>query len=133
VEGGFVWAVARDAVIQMAIHDEIFYQMAVADELQLTADEKELAKLTLEDLMEELEERDGAEKLGVTEEELGETAEHIALAQKYQDIYAQMHEKSYEDYVFTADAYTELLEKQDYSINESVWRKVGVGTVTLDF
>jgi hypothetical protein len=133
VEGGFVWAVARDTVIQMAIHDEIFYQMAVEEEIGLTADEKEEVRLTLDDFWADLTDRGGEQKLGVTEAEIAATVERIALAQKYQDLYAEMHERSYEDYEFTADAYTALLEEQDYSINDTVWRKVGVGTVTLEF
>jgi hypothetical protein len=131
VEGGFVWAVARKSTIQMAIHDEIFYQMATEDGLELTADEKEQAELVLGDVWEELCDRDGEELLGVTEEEMAVTAERIALAQKYQNIYAEMHEKTYDDYEFTTDTYSKLLEKQDYSIDENVWNKVGMGKVTI--
>jgi hypothetical protein len=94
-------------------------------------DEKETAGLMLDDVWADLIDRGGEEKLGIEKEELVETVEHIALAQKYQDIYAQMYDKSYEDYEFTGDAYTKLLEKQDYSIDENVWNKVGMGTVTL--
>jgi hypothetical protein len=132
VEGGFVWAVARDAVMQMAIHDEIFYQMALEEELELTEEEKEQVRLKLSDVWEELTERGGEQKLGVTKEELSGTEERIALAQKYQDLYAQMHEKSYADYEFTEDAYTALLGKQDYTIYDTVWEKVGIGSVTLE-
>jgi hypothetical protein len=131
VEGGFVWSVARKSAIRMAIHDELFYQMATDEGLTLNVDEKETAGLMLDDVWADLIDRGGEEKLGIEKEELVETVEHIALAQKYQDIYAQMYDKSYEDYEFTGDAYTKLLEKQDYSIDENVWNKVGMGTVTL--
>jgi hypothetical protein len=133
VEGGFVWAVARDAAIQMAIHDEIFYRMAADDGLTLTDEEMERAQMTLADFWADLTDRGGEQMLGMEEDEFADTVEHIALAEKYQDLYAEMNGKAYEDYEFTADAYTALLEEQDYTINEDVWGKVGVGTVTLEF
>jgi hypothetical protein len=132
VEGGFVWAVARKTIIQMAIHDEIFCQMAEQDELSLTATEKKLAELTAQDIWDDLCDRGGDEGLGVSRDDITETAERIALAEKYQDIYAEMNDLTYDDYEFTADAYEELLEKQDYSIDENVWNKVGIGTVSVN-
>ena len=42
----YVYAAARNAVIQMAIHDEVFYEMAMQEEIELTddgADERVLA------------------------------------------------------------------------------------------
>jgi hypothetical protein len=133
VEGGFVWVVARNAMMDMAIHDEVFYQMAVDEGLELTASEKEQANLTLEDFWADLTDRGGEQMIGVTKEEFAETVDRITLAQKYQGIYAAMQEKSYEDYDFTADDYAALLEKQDYTVYDTVWRKVGVGNVTLTF
>jgi hypothetical protein len=43
-----------------------------------------------------------------------------------------MKDLSYENLEFTGEAYEKLLEKQDYSIDEEVWNKVGIGTVTVN-
>lgn len=132
VEGGFVRIVARNAAMQMAIHDEIFYRMATEEELELTEEEVRQAKLTCEDFWSDLQERDGQKALGVTAEELSATVSKIALAQKYQDIYAQMHNKSYDDYEFTAEDYLTLRDEQEYTIDEKVWNRVRFGSVTLE-
>jgi hypothetical protein len=132
VEGGFVWAVARKTIIQMAIHDEIFCRMAEEDGLSLTATEKNKAGLRARDIWDDLCDRGGEEGLGVSEEDITETARRVALSEKYQEIYAGMKDLSYEDFEFTGEAYEELLGKQDYSIDEEVWNKVGIGTVTVN-
>jgi hypothetical protein len=132
VEGGFVRVLARNAAMQMAIHDEIFYRMALAEELELTTEETQQAELVMQDFWSDLQDRDGQEKLGVTREELDTTVRKIALAQKYQDIYAQMNDQSYDDYDYTADAYLTLRDKQEYTIKENVWKRVGIGSVTLE-
>jgi hypothetical protein len=132
VEGGFVWAVARKSIIQMAIHDEIFCRMAENDGLSLTVSEKNKAGLKARDIWDDLCDRDGEEGLGVTVDDIKETSERAALAEKYQEIYAEMNDLSYEDLEFTGEAYEKLLEKEDYSIDEEVWNKVGIGTVTVN-
>ena len=38
-----------------------------------------------------------------------------------------------EDYDFSGDAYSKLLEKQDYSINKNVVKRLGVGSITLQY
>ena len=65
--------------------------------------------------------------------DIAETMRRIAYAEKYQSIYAQMEEASYEDYDFSGDAYSKLLEKQDYSINKNVVKRLGVGSITLQY
>ena len=40
----YVYAAARNAVIQMAIHDEVFYEMAMQEEIELTDDETQTLK-----------------------------------------------------------------------------------------
>lgn len=58
--------------------------------------------------------------------------EKIALADKYQSIYAEMNQKEYEAYNFNGEAYEALLSEHKYSVNEKVWDRVDFGSVTLD-
>lgn len=48
------------------------------------------------------------EQLGISEEELDSEMEKIALADKYQSIYAEMNQKEYEAYNFNGEAYEAL-------------------------
>ena len=126
----YVYAAARNAVIQMAIHDEVFYEMAMQEEIELTDDETQTLKARTNEFWQDLVE-DGL--LGVQEADIAETMRRIAYAEKYQSIYAQMEGASYEDYDFSGDAYSKLLEKQDYSINKNVVKRLGVGSITLQY
>lgn len=129
----YVYAAARNAVIQMAIHDEVFYEMAMQEEIELTDDEKQTLEDRTNEFWQDLVEDGKNVLLGVQEADIAETMRRIAYAEKYQSIYAQMKEASYEDYDFSGDAYTRLLEKQDYSINKNVVKRLGVGSITLQY
>lgn len=129
----YVYAAARNAVIQMAIHDEVFYEMAMQEEIELTDDETQILKARTNEFWQDLVEDGKDVLLGVQEADIAETMRRIAYAEKYQSIYAQMEEDSYEDYDFSGDAYSKLLEKQDYSINKNVVKRLGVGSITLQY
>lgn len=129
----YVYAAARNAVIQMAIHDEVFYEMAMQEEIELTDDETQTLKARTNEFWQDLVEDGKDVLLGVQEADIAETMRRIAYAEKYQSIYAQMEGASYEDYDFYGDAYSKLLEKQDYSINKNVVKRLGVGSITLQY
>lgn len=132
VEGGFMNAVARKNAMQMAIHDALFYQMAVSAGITLEADDRKHMDNKLEDFWEDLTERQGEKALGISKKDAKKTIQRIAYAQKYQEIYAQLHKGSYDDYVYTADRYQTLLKKQKYKIYNSVWNRVSFGNVTYN-
>ncbi len=131
VDGGFVASSARNAAIQMAIHDELFYQMAMEEELSLTEEEEKELENQINDFWSDLADGEKDQKLGVTREDIGNTMRKMAYAQKYQLIYAELHNKKYEDYDFSAETYKRFMEKQDYKIHKSVWRRIDFGRVTL--
>lgn len=130
-KNGFIRRSARNTVMQMALHDELFYQMA-EDEIELSEEDEKSLELAEQDFWEDLSERDGESRLGVTKEDIRETLRKLTYAQKYQEIYAAMHNKDTEDYDFTADSYLKLLEEQDYTIHNRIWERVSLGSVTLD-
>lgn len=132
VKGGFTRVVARNAAMQMAIHDELMYELALDEGISLSEEDESQLQNSEMDFWTDLTDREGDKRLGVDEDTVKETMRRIAIAQKYQAIYAELHNKTYDDYDFTADAYQEFLEKQDYTINENVWKRVGFGSVTLD-
>lgn len=133
IDGTFVATSARNAAIQMAIHDEIFYQMALDEEVTLTEEEEQKLKNQINDFWSDLTDDGKEKKLGVTREDIESTMRKMAYAQKYQTIYANLQNQNYEDYTFSAEAYKELLEEQNYKIYKNVWRRVDFGCVTLTY
>ncbi len=130
--GEFIRVTARKNAMSMAIHDEIFYEMAVKESITLSDDEKKSLENSQKDFWSDLLDVDGAAKLGVTQEEINATMEKAAIAQKYQEIYAQLNNADTSDYDFSSGRYKELLEENKYQIKEKMWNRVGMGNVTLD-
>lgn len=128
----FVRSLAEKAVRNMAIHDEIFYQMALEEGLSL--DEREEAYLLNEqqDFLMDLS-NEQMERLGVTEEELCESMRKIALANKYQSILAQSNGLYYEDYNYTGAVYELILAEHKVKMDESVWDRISVGNITVNY
>lgn len=128
----FVRKVAENAVKEMAAHDEIFYQMAVEEGLAL--DETETAYLENEilDFLMDISEEQMA-RLGIQEEDVADSLEKIALANKYQSILAQEEGLEYENYDYTGDAYLKLCEKHVIEANAKVWDRISVGSITVNY
>ncbi|MCH5332601.1 MAG: hypothetical protein J1D89_01470 [Agathobacter sp.] len=127
----FIRVQARNAAMQMAIHDVIFSDMADEDGVTL-ADEEE-AKLLFEqtNFWQDLVEDEKVERLGVTKDDIFESMRRVALAEKYQSIYEQITGADEGDYDIEQAAYKELLSAQKYKVRKELWRRVPFGNVTL--
>ncbi len=131
INGEFVKVSAGEAALEMAVHDEIFYQLALANEVELSDEEQEILRERQSDFWTDLPET-AKERIVVSEEELDETMEKMALAQKYQTIYANMQNGSYEEYDFNGDGYQILRENHEVEINNTVWDRLDFGNITLE-
>jgi hypothetical protein len=127
----YIRKAARNAAIQMAIHDELFYRMALDEGITLSDEEETILAETSEETWTDLVDYGKDVRLGVTREDMEETLRKIAYADKMQYIYANMQGLDEEDYDFTSDSYLDFLGKQDYKISEDVWGRVDFGNVTL--
>lgn len=132
IDGEFVKVAARNAAIQMAIHDQVFYDMAVADGIELTEDEQEALRNSQDDFWADLTDEGRNVKLGVEEEDIQYSMFKAAMAQKYQQIYEELQNAEEGDYSFSSDAYQKLLEQKEYEIHKNVWSRVDFGNVTLE-
>ncbi|MGN0415715.1 MAG: hypothetical protein ACI4FX_09510 [Agathobacter sp.] len=130
--GTYVRVAARDAAMQMAIHDEIFYEMAVGEGIRLRSEEEKYLAQAKDDFWSDLSEHGGDKRMGISEKDILSTMRKITYAQKYQQIYAELHNDSYEEYDFTGEAYQKLLKKQEYKIHDEVWKRVSFGSVSLN-
>lgn len=122
---------AKLVTIEMAIHDEIFYQMALAEGMELTEEECEHLTNDQYDFWNDLEEEQQL-ALGVEQEVIDESMRRIALAEKYQYLLAEVNGESFEAYAVGGAAYERLLESHDYEIEDSVWDRVDFGGITVD-
>ena len=131
MNGYFVRVRARDEAMNMAIHDFIFYEMAQELGMELDQEEIDYATGRSEDFWLDLGET-GQARLGITGEELTEDLLRMALAQKYQRLYAAMQNVPEEDYNVGGAAYETLLGEHTYKIRDRLWEGVSMGHVTLD-
>lgn len=129
--GSFIRSEARNAAMEMAIHDEIFYQIAQSQGVELDETEEQYLANSQYDFWSDLEE-EGREKLGVDQESINETMRRIALAEKCQKLYAEIDGCSYESYSFGGEKYQNLLEEHEYEIIEENWNRVHVGSITVN-
>lgn len=130
--GYFIRTLAKEAVINMVVHDTLFYRLAVENELTLTKEEEVYLTNEVSDFCGDLKEAQ-YERLGVTAEELADTMRKIALANKYQSILAQMEEVPYEAYNYTGENYEAFVSGHEVKVNEGVWDRVTVGKVTVNY
>ena len=77
VEGGFMNAVARKNAMQMALHDELFYQMAMEEGITLDDNDQKHMDNKLEDFWEDLTERQGETALGISRKDAKKTIQRI--------------------------------------------------------
>ena len=129
--GWFVRSVAEQAVVDMAVHDEIFYRMALAEEIVLDEREEEYLANEVYDFCSDLTEKQFA-SLGVGAEDIEMAMRKIAIANKYQSILSQMEGLDYTEYDYMGSAYEELLAGHEVEVNENVWDRISVGSVTVN-
>lgn len=129
-DGMFVKEAAKRAVIEMAVHDEIFCRMSEEDGMELTSEEEELLVSRQRDFWSDLTE-DQREKLGVTEDAINLQIRKAALAEKYQNIIAEKNNSDYEAYGVGELPYETLLEEHAYKVHKNIWERIRFGDVIL--
>ena len=128
----FVRKVAENAIIDMAAHDEIFYQMAMAEGLVLDEEEEVYLANEISDFFMDLSEEQFL-RLGVEVSDIENAMRKIALANKYQSILAQMKGVEYTDYDYTGAEYEILSMEHTIEENEKVWNRISVGNITVNY
>lgn len=130
--GGFLKLLAKQAVIDMAVHDEIFYQQAKKDQVTLDEEERKALELKQEDFWNDLDEEQ-RDRLGVTRAQLDQALEKKALAEKSQNLFAASEHSDFEAYSTGERPYKNLLENHTCKINEKLWSRVDFGHIILAY
>ena len=129
--GRFVKEVAKTHVIEMAVHDEIFYRQAMAEKLTLDEKEEEQLRSRQEDFWTDMTEEQ-QERLGVDKAEIDRQLEKAALAQKYQNQIAAENNSDFDGYSAGAEPYEQILKEHKYKLNEKLWDRVDFGNIILN-
>lgn len=127
----FIATEAKDAIIGMAIHDKLYYQLACELEMDnLSEEEKELLEYTKIDFFEDLLDEQW-QKMPCPMEEISEQMKLVAIAEKYQDYLAKANDDTVAAYRYDGYCYNQLKETHDIKINEKLWTNFIVGDITL--
>ena len=129
--GSFVKEVAKTHVIEMAVHDEIFYRQAMAEKLMLDEKEEEQLRSRQEDFWTDMTEEQ-QERLGVDKAEIDRQLEKAALAQKYQNQIAAENNSDFDGYSAGTEPYEQILKEHKYKLNEKLWDRVDFGNIILN-
>lgn len=131
VNGIFIQADAKRTALGMAAHDAIFYNAAVEKGLELTEEDKEYLENSRTDFWMDLYDEQ-MDNLPVSDEQINESIDKMALAQKYQRWIAEQNGRTYNEYDWDGYDYEQLVEaSHKIEENDSVWNRVNVGEVSL--
>ena len=130
--GTYVRVAARNATIQMLVHDELFYQMAVAEGIELNDEEEKSLLLSIQDFWYDLENGEKEKRLGIDRQNIENAMRKMMYAQKMQLIYSQLQGAAYEDYEFYTDSYQAYAKTQDVTIKKDVLKRIRFGNVTIE-
>lgn len=132
LNGEFISITARNTAMDMAIHDELFYQLSLELKIGLSEDEQTILNNDVEDFWSDLVDEEKEKKLGISKTDVYDSFYKIACAQKAQFVYAGMHGVKYDDYNFNEEVYASFLEKYEYKVEEKVLERLNFGDITLE-
>lgn len=132
IDGQFIRVAGKQAALDMAIHDEIFYELAQKEGLTLSEEEQVALNNKESDFWLDLTDEQ-KEKLGVTEDQIKETITHLALAEKYQNFLAEQSvDDSYDSYSISGENYQKILDEHSVKVRDKVWDKIDFGSIVVN-
>lgn len=127
----FIQLEAKDVVMDMAVHDHLFYQMAKAEGMDsLTESEEDELSFAITDFWEDLLDVQW-EKLPCSEEEINQQIRIAAIAEKYQNMLAEKDGPSQAAYNYDGYYYGLIKDEHQIEINNKLWKKLVMGDITL--
>lgn len=127
----FIQLEAKEVVLGMAVHDHLFYQMAVAEGMDtLTEEEEQELEYRMTDFWEDLLDIQW-EKLPCSEETINEQIRLAAIAEKYQNYLAEELGPSQAAYKYDGYYYQQIMEQHQVETNDKLWDRLVLGDITL--
>lgn len=132
IDGQFIRVAGKQAALDMAIHDQIFCELARKEGLEFSEEDKKVLNNKEMDFWSDLSDEQ-KENLGVSEEQIMETMTQVALAEKYQNFLAeQSGNDSYDSYSISGEEYEKILKEHSFKVKEKVWDKINFGNIVVD-
>ncbi len=129
--GEFVDVTAKEAVLEMAIHDHIMYKMALEANTVLSQEEKqqlEESRTRFWDSLYEIQ----LQRLPLEYEEGNRIMKNIALVEAYaQDLAKESDTVTYSGLAVHGYDYENIKKEHDIKINKKVWNRVYLGEISL--
>jgi hypothetical protein len=127
----FIQSEAKRTVIGMAVHDHLFYQLAVADGMDtLTAEEESDLQFAITDFWEDLLDQQW-EKLPCPQETINEQIRIAAVAEKFERYLAENKGISEAAYKYDGYYYEAIKDEHKIKINDKLWDRFVLGDITL--
>lgn len=127
----FIQLEAKEVVLGMAVHDHLFYQMAVEEGMDtLTEEEEQELEYRMIDFWEDLLDIQW-EKLPCSEETINEQIRLAAIAEKYQNYLAEELGPSQAAYKYDGYYYQQIMEQHQVETNDKLWDRLVLGDITL--
>ena len=124
--GIFFKAAAKKAVMDMAVHDHLFYKAALDEGITLSVDELKTVNDRYNDFTEDLLLQQLDSPI-YNEDVIKNTMEKIALAEKYQGIMADRDSTTYAGYGYDGYDFKRFLEHHEVKINKKIWDRINIG------
>ena len=128
--GIFFKFAAKKYVMDMAVHDYLFYREAVDMGITLSEDDKKALSDSYSDFLDDLflQQRDSGL---YDEKQIYDTMERIVYAEKYRAYIAQRDGTTYGGYGYDGLDYRRYLKEHDVEVNDRVWGRISVGDNSL--
>ncbi len=130
VNGEFMSVLAKKKALNQAVYDEIYFNLAIENNISLTNDEYALLQSKARDFYNDMSDY---------QKELSEfdynyvfnCISKSAMAEKYNDYIGYTYGYSNEQLGVEGSYYQDILSSHSYSVNNDIWDKISMGRVTL--
>ena len=128
--GIFFKSAAKKCVMDMAVHDRLFYREAVAEGIKLTDEERRTLEESYGDFVDDLFLQQLDSPL-FDRELIYDTMEQIALGEKYRAELVKREGVTYAGYGYDGYEYKQYLSDHSIRINKRIWERVSIGDNSL--
>lgn len=127
----FIQSEAKSVVLGMAVHDHLFYQLAVAEGMdELTDVEEKELEGSIADFWEDMLDVQW-ERLPCDEATINNQIRIAAIAEKYGNHLARENNTSQAAYKYDGYYYSLIKDTHNIKLNKKLWNKLVLGDITL--
>lgn len=128
--GEFIRISARDAAVDMMIHDYVYARDAAKDGMSLSAEEEKACDNSAQDFWNDLT-QEQREALGIPEEQVYTVCRQIGLAERWAEYLHETEGRDLASYQVGGKAWEEQRDSMDIVYHNDVLDRIEMGTITL--